>query len=411
MAEFQRTYGSPTPMKKKISAPKKTCGINHFHLPQGQPTTGSFTSDHFRRRNDELEATCRTLASKNHAIAKKLGLVEIALVEAKQTIKLLRHQVGDAEHKAARQLLEFDDTVVLLKSSIVTVLPVAPSMPVAPAPPSGRRPSTCPSPRLVGGRSLLASTPEDTSNLLSDKVLCDQLRVLPCYGGDSENQYGQGTPFSDASAIMSSVQSASIESRPPKQSNPIQPQSLYGEENLNSLVCSVYIDAPVVSCGKSLLRPPLSPHNVNTPQAPSDLMQKGRQRTPCHGPRQEMHSPSNDKENLPEMFVCGDEVETSGTRASFTSSDSGAIPPPRPPSTRRRSTSSIVPNVDDDNLSGPVSSESHISQEVLMESGLVGRSSRRTSLGPASYKVVFVSLCHQPCHSPIFHDIGAKPSR
>lgn len=100
----KKSYGSPARgYSRSIETKISPFGRSHSKSPsRNQPSPGStFTSDYLRKRNDELEVTGKVLASKNHAIAKKLSAVESTLVEAKRVIKDLRRELSHQAHKTA----------------------------------------------------------------------------------------------------------------------------------------------------------------------------------------------------------------------------------------------------------------------------------------------------------------------
>jgi len=101
----KKSYGSPASgYSRSIERKLSPFGRSHCKSPSSrkQPSPGStFTSDYLRKRNDELEVTGKVLASKNHAIAKKLSAVESTLVEAKRVIKDLRRELSHQAHKTA----------------------------------------------------------------------------------------------------------------------------------------------------------------------------------------------------------------------------------------------------------------------------------------------------------------------
>jgi hypothetical protein len=184
MSVFPSTYGSPTSTKNRGKSPQKgaTGGTKTTVATGGRkPPAATFTSDHYRKRNDELEATSRVLAAKNHAIAKKLGVVETAFLEAKVATKDLRHQLAFVKHTAAQREMEQNQRemeqnqremeliqeVSRLKS---TQVPKATSKSKPPLPPSDQRMSSSSSP-IVGGRTLVPQvvvSPTGDFQVLSD---------------------------------------------------------------------------------------------------------------------------------------------------------------------------------------------------------------------------------------------------
>jgi hypothetical protein len=119
-----------------------------------QPSPGStFTSDYLRKRNDELEVTGKVLASKNHAIAKKLSAVETTLVEAKRIIKDLRRELSHQAHKAATRIQTKENSkqqdLPLTKQSMA--VQTTPGVLVKATPPRG--PNSTPRPKFNGRSS------------------------------------------------------------------------------------------------------------------------------------------------------------------------------------------------------------------------------------------------------------------
>ena len=140
LSGFARAYGSPA--KHRQLKQRSASTPPQDRKPHAVKPPASFTSDYLRNRNDELETTGKVLASKNHAIAKKLSIVEGTLNEAKRTIKDLRRALSFVQMQALEKAL------VLPPSPHAVATQTSPSPKITPTPPPhekanhGLRPSS-----------------------------------------------------------------------------------------------------------------------------------------------------------------------------------------------------------------------------------------------------------------------------
>ena len=102
MSAFRDTtpFKSKPPSQQRTAAKASSVG-SAGHDSKASPPSSSFTSDHLRKRNEQLDSSNKVLAAKNHAIAKKLSLVERNYCDARRTIKDLRKENSHLKHTMA----------------------------------------------------------------------------------------------------------------------------------------------------------------------------------------------------------------------------------------------------------------------------------------------------------------------